>query len=162
MLAAACAGDGTAPVAGGGGGAADLAALQAAIWTPKCAMAGCHDAASRQNGLELTSAAKSFEQLVGVASTCAAKVRVVAGDAAASYLMDKLGAGMAPCGDLMPQTQPPLSQAELAQIASWIDGGALPAGAARAADGRAPSVGASSTSTTTSTSSSSTTSYRSY
>lgn len=106
----------------------DFQAIQDDIFTPNCGFAGCHDSASRQENLDLSSAAVSRANLVNVLSVCAGKLRVVPDDAAASYLLDKLGAGEEPCGSLMPEVLPPLSQAQIDAIAAWIEAGAPPAG----------------------------------
>jgi hypothetical protein len=56
------------------------------------------------------------------------RIRVVAGNPDASYLMDKLGDGLqAPCGEFMPLGMPSLSSGELQLIRNWIADGALPA-----------------------------------
>jgi len=119
-----CAGDSSGIVAGGGVG---LDQIQNEIFTPTCATAGCHDALIQAGGLDLSSADDSYNGMVGVASTCAGRIHVVAGDSATSYLLDKLGDGLAPCGALMPLALPALTADELQLIRDWIDDGAPPA-----------------------------------
>ncbi len=134
--ASGCAGDG-GDVAGGGT-LDSFAAIQANLFTPKCALAGCHDSATASGGLTLSDAATSRAGLLGIASTCAGKLLVAAGDTGASYLLDKLGVGDEPCGSPMPLGGPPLSQEETDALAAWISAGA-------------PSNAASSTTTSSST-----------
>ena len=131
VLALSCAGDGGDPPAGGsttttslGGGSASLTVIQNSIFTPTCAFGGCHDAFTAAESLNLSTADDSFNELVGVASTCGSAVRVVPGNPGASYLLDKLGAGAAPCGDVMPLGFAALSDADIDLIRNWIQAGA--------------------------------------
>ncbi|TFH21979.1 MAG: hypothetical protein E4H03_09445 [Myxococcales bacterium] len=103
-----------------------LVPLQQTVFTPNCALAGCHDALTQIQALNLSSTDASFNGLVGVVSFCA-KVRVVPNNVAASYLVDKVGDGQAFCGLLMPQGLPPLTAQQLQLIRDWIDQGAPPA-----------------------------------
>lgn len=129
----ACAGDGppvvmssttTSSVPGGG---VSLELLQTSIFTPKCAFFGCHDATTRSEGVDLSSAEDSFNSLVGVPSVCAGRIRVVPGEPEASYLLDKVGAGDdVPCSDIMPLGAPRLDDAEVALLRAWIAEGAVP------------------------------------
>ena len=101
-----------------------LAEIQQSIFTPGCGFAGCHDSFTAAGSLDLSTTAASFDELVDVVSECGTAVRVVPGNPAASYLLDKLGDGASPCGTVMPIGAPELSQSELDQIRSWIQGGA--------------------------------------
>jgi len=139
-----CAGDGPT-VSGGGGGGATLAAIQQDIFTPSCAISGCHNALTQAGTLNLQDEATSFSEMVGVVSTCADRILVTAGDPDASYLLDKLGDGpQAPCGTVMPIGLPSVSASDLQRIRDWILAGA-PQGALGAA------TGTTSTTSTTST-----------
>jgi hypothetical protein len=138
-LAVGCAGEGedvaagttTTTIAGAG---PSLAQIQAQTFTPSCALSSCHDDVTRAAGLRLSSAQVSYDALVDVASTCAARVFVVPGDPDASYLLHKIGDGPAPCGALMPATLPSLDPDEVADIRAWIENGAAaPAEAANVA-----------------------------
>jgi hypothetical protein len=87
---------------------------------------GCHDALTQADGLELSNASVSFNDLVGRVSNCAGRVLVVAGNPDASYLLDKLGQGsQAPCGSTMPLAQPPLTSAQVSLVRDWIAAGAM-------------------------------------
>jgi hypothetical protein len=99
--------------------------------TGNCMAGFCHGAgpSSMVNGnLQITydDQAGAYNNLVNVVSTsemCAGMTLVVPGNAAASMLVQKLGASP-PCGMRMP-VGPPLSETQVAQIAAWIDMGAL-------------------------------------
>lgn len=106
-----------------------LASIQAATFTPSCTGAGCHSKVGQKapaEGLDLSSAALAYQTMVGKASsTCAGRTRVVAGDVAASYLMNKL-TGVSMCnGSKMPKGAG-LSAAEIDAVRNWICSGAKP------------------------------------
>lgn len=76
-------------------------------------------------GLDLV----DVKTVVGVAAAgCPQKLRILPGNAAQSYLVDKLmgGAQDAGCfsGKQMPLNKPPLAATELEVIRSWINAGA--------------------------------------
>jgi hypothetical protein len=107
--------------------------IQAELFTPTCAVSGCHTGAAAPQGLRLDEA-NSYGLLVGVASTEApAILRVEPGDPDNSYLIQKLE-GTASVGDRMPLGGPFLPQASIDVIRQWIIDGAL--------DDRAPSTDA--------------------
>jgi len=109
---------------------------------------GCHRPGGggvTVGGLDMSTPAAAYANLVGVNAagtgagtsgvTCASltppAVRVIAGDSANSLLFkkvhSKLVAGPAPCGSPMPlpAAGAPLTAAEVALIAAWVDAGAL-------------------------------------
>jgi len=106
---------------------ATLDSIQANVFTPTCAVAGCHTGPSGPmlpTGLDLSSADASFANLVDVQSLQDAPVlRVDAGNADASYLIHKLE-GTAAVGGRMPQGGPPLDVDTIAAIREWINNGA--------------------------------------
>lgn len=108
---------------------ASLASIQANIFTPSCATAGCHSGPPGPGlpaGMDLTSAAASFSSLVGVPSSeVPSLLRVAEDDADASYLVRKLE-GTATQGARMPLGGPFLEQAAIDVIRRWIDDGAEP------------------------------------
>jgi hypothetical protein len=116
------------PGAGGGGTAGlkpTLASIQANVFTPTCAVPGCHGGASAQIGLRLDPGF-SAGSLVNVASPRAANlVRVVPGDPDASFIVHKLE-GTQSLGGRMPLFGPYLPQATIDVIRLWIKNGALP------------------------------------
>ena len=86
---------------------------------------GCHSGSRPARGLDLT----DVKTAVGVAAAgCAAKLRIAPGQAAQSYLVDKLlGAaqdGGCFSGRQMPLNMPPLSASDIGVIRAWIDAGA--------------------------------------
>jgi hypothetical protein len=107
---------------------AKLSAIQAATFGPSCTGGGCHSKVGMKppaEGLDLSSAALSFQSLVGKpSSTCGGKTRVVPGDVANSYLMNKLtGIGMC-TGSKMPKGAG-LAATEIDAARNWICNGAL-------------------------------------
>lgn len=127
--------NGRPPGEGGGGGplTSDFASIQANVFTPTCATAGCHVGAAAPQGLRLD-AASSFALLVAVPSNqVPAVLRVNPGNPDTSYLIQKLE-GTAAVGGRMPLNGPPfLDQATIDVIRQWISNGAPPpAGGAQA------------------------------
>ena len=104
-----------------------LDSIQANVFGPTCAVAGCHSGpagGSLPQGMDLSSADASFASLVGVSSVQnPALLRVSAGDADGSYLVQKLE-GTAGIGQRMPAGGAPLDQATINAIRAWIDSGA--------------------------------------
>ena len=90
-----------------------------------CTAGNCHG--NGQGGLTLGSAAVSYQNLVGIdAVGCANEIRVIAGDAAASYLLKKLqGTQPAGCGARMPLGGGALDAIDIGNITNWINRGAL-------------------------------------
>jgi hypothetical protein len=129
VAAALCAGCG-----GGGdssGGVLDKAdevtvrEVQEQVFSQRCAVPGCHIGPTAPFGLDLSSASRSETNLVDVASAeQPAYLRVAPHDVADSYLYMKVTGDPRISGDPMPAMGPPLSSADLALIAQWIDGGA--------------------------------------
>ena len=102
-----------------------LSSIQANIFTPSCAKAGCHTGMGAQAGLVLNSGA-SWANLVNVASSQnMALTRVIPMDPDGSLLIQKLE-GTAPVGGRMPADGPPyLQQATIDVIRQWILNGAM-------------------------------------
>ncbi len=90
-----------------------------------CTAGNCHGGG--QGGLTLGSAAVSYASLVGVAAVgCANETRVIAGDAANSYLLKKLqGTQPGGCGARMPVGGAALDAIDIGNITNWINRGAL-------------------------------------
>lgn len=94
------------------------------IFQAKNCTGSCHDASSPSEGLNLSNATTAYNQLVGIMAAQCNRVRVVRGDAANSYLMNKLtGQGMC-SGSRMPRNGAPLTAAQLDTVRAWINGGA--------------------------------------
>lgn len=109
---------------GGDDTTATLSSIQSSIFTPTCAVSGCHSSGSASAGLVLTSG-QSFSNLVNVASTQVPSFdRVEPNNANTSYLVKKLRGDGDISGARMPSGQPPLSNAQLNMIIQWIESGA--------------------------------------
>lgn len=112
----------TTPVSG-----ATLDDLQASLFTPTCAVSGCHTGPVSNTlpaGMDLSSADASFANLVGVASLQQPTLsRVAANDPDNSYLVQKVE-GTAASGARMPLGGGVLDQAVIDDIRQWISDGA--------------------------------------
>ena len=105
-------------------GAPTLASLQVSIFTPRCAVEGCHAPPAPQQGMDL-SAGSLHAYTVGVDSTeVSGFKRIAAGNAADSYLYMKISADPRMAADRMPDDGTTLSTAEIQAIGTWIDAGA--------------------------------------
>jgi uncharacterized protein (TIGR03118 family) len=118
---------GVAVTVSNGVAATTLSQIQASVFTPKCS--GCHDGSNPPGGTLPGSqdlrAGSSYAALVGVASLeQPAILRVNPGDAANSYLIQKLQGAAGITGQRMPLGGPYLDQATIDQISSWIASGA--------------------------------------
>ena len=128
LVAAGCGDEGLVDPMMPGGIRPELDSIQNEVFTPRCALPGCHDSASAgaQFGLDLTDG-RSFGSLVGVPSgEDSTFLRVEPGNPADSWLMMKLTGDPRIIGDPMPRKRAPLSPVELAAIAQWIEDGAAP------------------------------------
>jgi mono/diheme cytochrome c family protein len=107
-----------------GGTALTFAQIQAQIFTPVCAKAGCHAAGSSPSGLVLE-AGQSYGNLVGrPAAENSALARVSPGNPNGSYIILKLRGDPNITGERMPLGGPYLSADQIAGIAAWIQAGA--------------------------------------
>ena len=89
------------------------------VFEVSCVDAGCHGSSDRAAGLDLRAPDLEQELFGQAAALCDGEVRIVPGDAASSYLIDKLrGTG---CGSQMPVADP-LPDETIDCIAAWIDG----------------------------------------
>jgi len=105
--------------------AVTLQDVQAQVFTPRCAVTGCHIGPSAPFNLDLGSVSSSAANLVGVPSAEIPSIlRVAAHDPAGSYLYMKITGDPGIQGDQMPRIGGPLGDGDIQLIASWIDGGA--------------------------------------
>jgi hypothetical protein len=97
--------------------------VQSEIFAPTCASVGCHDTLGAQSQMVL-SPARAYANTVNVPSVEMPNLmRIAPNDPANSYLYRKItGAGIT--GDRMPQSRPPLSDAEIKLVRDWIRRGA--------------------------------------
>jgi hypothetical protein len=102
-----------------------LTQIQTQIFDPGCT--SCHSDVGRtpSSGLNLKSGA-AFSNLVGVASVgLPGAVRVIAGNANGSYIVQKLEGAPNIAGLRMPRNGPPyLTDAQVKMIRDWITAGA--------------------------------------
>ena len=134
---AGCAGDGTTlgptgtPGNGDNGDNGDngettvtLATLSAEIFTPNCAVSGCHSGPGASGGLSLEADTIAGE-IIDVLSQSYGIQRVAPGDPENSLIVKK-ARGDADAGGRMPRGAAALSSAEIAKIVEWIEAGANP------------------------------------
>jgi hypothetical protein len=104
---------------------ATFARVQQEVFTPKCALSGCHlgPANLAQEGLVL-SAPSSYDNVVLVRSNQNPSLfRVAPSDPANSYLVRKIVPGSFIVGDRMPQTGE-FTEAERQLVIDWVARGA--------------------------------------
>jgi hypothetical protein len=102
-----------------------LQSIQTNVFTPICAVPGCHVGAGAQQGLMLDSVNNSFLDLVGVnSSELPSLLRVDPGNPDNSYLVQKVEGAPNISGLQMPLNQPPLSTDQIDAIRQWILNGA--------------------------------------
>jgi hypothetical protein len=110
---------------------ATLASIQAAIFSPRCAIATCHDSTSRTGNLDLSDG-QSHDELVGVQPSIDQArddgfLRVDPGHPENSFLLVKLEGPPLGEGGRMPLNGPPfLTSGEVDLVRTWIENGALP------------------------------------
>ena len=98
--------------------------VQAEVFTPTCALAGCHlgPASLAQEGMVLSGDA--YNSIVGVRSNQNPSIfRVTPGDPTNSYLWRKITPGQPIVGDRMPQTGS-TTDAQRRLVSDWIARGA--------------------------------------
>ena len=105
--------------------AVTLTQLQTSLFTPTCAVAGCHSAGTARAGLVLE-AGSTFGETVNVPSSQRPEFdRVEPADPEQSYIIKKLRGDADITGQRMPEGGPFLSEARIAEVISWINAGAL-------------------------------------
>jgi hypothetical protein len=126
LAAAACGTQKDLPTAPDGGTpdpTATLSRLQAEIFSPTCARAGCHASAAPQDGLDL-SPGRTFGSVVGVGSVQRGDLnRVEPFQPDASYLVKKVRGDADITGARMPQGGA-LTADEIRLIVDWVRRGA--------------------------------------
>ena len=100
-----------------------LSNIQEQVFTPNCTFSGCHSGSSPAGQMNLEDG-NAYMFLVNVPST-KANIRVVDGDADASFIIDKLEGNLSGTeGSRMPLGGPYLDQDVIDAIRVWIDNGA--------------------------------------
>jgi hypothetical protein len=130
LTAAGCGDEKRLPVEPGGPGPgpsplATYTRVQDEVFTPRCALSGCHlgPASLAQEGLVLTSGV-AYDNVVMVRANQNASIfRVTPGDPVNSYLWRKITAGQPIIGDRMPQTGS-ITEEQRQLVTDWILRGA--------------------------------------
>jgi hypothetical protein len=127
-LVIACAGDGTDPGNGNGGGDPSLSGDVQPILSANCAVSGCHVGTSPQQGMNLSSG-QTHSNTVDVASNEVPGMdRIEPGQPDQSYLVHKIQGtqgSVGGTGGRMPLGRTPLTQAQVDIIRAWVTAGAL-------------------------------------
>jgi hypothetical protein len=97
--------------------------VQREVFTPSCALSGCHAGTSPQLGMVLE-AGKAYGSLVGVVSVETNLLRVSPGLPNDSYLVVKVRGDAAILGSRMPPNGPALPSDKLALVVDWVRRGA--------------------------------------
>ena len=105
-----------------------FSSLSQRIFTPRCAVSSCHAGSPPPSAPMSLEPGKAYASLVGAPSKELPSMQLVApGRPDQSYLIHKLRETAGNVGGLatrMPLGKEPLTEAELADIESWIAGGA--------------------------------------
>lgn len=101
---------------------ATFARVQAEVFTPSCALSGCHAGASPQQGMDL-GAGRSYGHIVNVRAVESTRLRIAPGDTAASYLISKVSGDATITGSRMPPGGA-LSPEKLKLLVDWVRRGA--------------------------------------
>lgn len=106
----------------------NLSTIQTAIFTPQCALASCHDSVAPAGNLDLSSAATSHAEMVGINAdgtfNAATIMLVDSANSAQSFLWLKVTGATGISGNAMPDTGQALCSQKADAIAAWIDAGA--------------------------------------
>jgi hypothetical protein len=106
-----------------------LSDIQAKVFTPSCAISGCHNVESKKGNLILVEG-QAFGQLVGIPARQAGaladnKLRVIEGDPDNSYLIQKIEGPDSGEGLKMPPGTRQISDSAKAALRQWVLDGAL-------------------------------------
>ncbi len=101
---------------------ATFSRVQAEVFTPSCALSGCHSGANPTAGQDL-SAGRAYGQIVNVRSVQSTRLRIAPGDTEGSYMISKVKGDATISGSRMPLggTLPPEKQKLLVD---WVRRGA--------------------------------------
>src|SRR4051794_29826670 len=115
----------TEPPVDTGGQPFTFTRIQAEIFTPTCAKAGCHNASAASGGMVLQ-AGRAYGEIVGRPSTESSTLhRIEPGDPERSYLIKKLRGDPDITGSQMPQDRPgSLTREQMDGLIGWVRAGA--------------------------------------
>jgi len=103
---------------------ATFSRVQQEIFTPACALSGCHASPAPTQDLDL-SPGQAWADLVNVPSRQSGLLRVQPGSAEQSYLVRKVRGDVGITGSRMPRGAAPLTEEQIQLIEDWILLGAL-------------------------------------
>jgi hypothetical protein len=107
-----------------GGSTVTFTAIQNEIFTPSCALSGCHNSGSQASGLDL-SAGAAYGNIVDVASAQQPSLdRIEPDEPSESYLYLKVTGDSSISGSRMPLGRPALSGELIDLLRDWIEDGA--------------------------------------
>ena len=114
---------GQLPVGGGEqeAGGCDTQDVVDTVFAQSCSGGACHSAGTKAGGLDLASPGVQTRLVNALSKGCTDKVLVSPGDAAGSYLLDKLRGAGDVCGVPMPKGGAPLDAARINCVTDWID-----------------------------------------
>jgi hypothetical protein len=125
ILIAGCGGDDSSGGVMPAPEAATLLDVQVRVFSPRCALSGCHTGTGSPFGLDLSSVAASSASIIDVDSAEMPSLRRIEPfNAPDSYLYMKLVDDPRIFGDAMPLSGPPLGAGDVALIETWINDGA--------------------------------------
>jgi len=114
----------TVTVTASGGGGATFGQVQSEIFTPRCALPGCHAGSFPAQGMNL-SAGVAYGNIVNVPSREKSSLdRIEPGSPSTSYMWLKVTGDPSIVGSQMPLSGGPLSQVQLDLLRAWIEAGA--------------------------------------
>ena len=97
--------------------------VQSQIFTPSCALSGCHAGPNPMRGMDL-GAGKAYGQIVGVPSVESTRPRIAPGDPAGSYMVSKTLGDSSIAGARMPLGGPYLPADRQQLLVDWVRRGA--------------------------------------
>ncbi len=97
--------------------------VQREVFTPSCALSGCHAGAAPQQGMSLE-AGKAYGNVVGVPAVESSLLRVSPGLSEESYLVVKIRGDASIVGNRMPLGGPYLAPDKIQLVVDWVRRGA--------------------------------------
>jgi len=97
--------------------------IQNEIFTPSCALSGCHAGPAPTRGMDL-SVGRSYGMVVGVPSVESTRPRIAPGDPAGSYMVSKVAGDATITGGRMPFGGPYLPDTRQKLLVDWVRRGA--------------------------------------
>ena len=102
---------------------ATFSRVQSQIFTPSCALSGCHAGSAPKRGMDL-SAGAAYSMIVRVASVESTRLRIAPGDPAGSYMVSKIQGDSTISGGRMPFGGPYLPPDKEKPLVDWVRRGA--------------------------------------